>query len=198
MIYETLQILKEQLDTYLNNAGLGNIVVLNNIAMLESGSDSASDLEGKVIISLINIDEERSLKNVPAVKLVNNQAEYANPPVNLNLFIMISAYCDSYENSLLSISKTIELFQGKRVFTSANTVYKRTSASMVALDSFKFILELYTPSFEIWNHIWGTLGGRQLPAVIYRVQLIKIDAEKTLASNALITEINGTLNNLSK
>ncbi len=197
MIYETLQILKEQLDNYLIDAGLGKIVTLNNVAMLESGSDGASDLEGKVIISLINIDEESSLKNVPAVKIVNNKAEYSNPPVNINLFIMISAYCDSYENSLLSISKTIELFQGKRVFTSANTVYNRASASLDVLDSFKFVVELYTPGFEMWNHIWGTLGGRQLPAVIYKVQLIQINADKKQASSELITQISGKLNDIN-
>lgn len=197
MIYETLQILKEQLDNYLIDAGLGKIVTLNNVAMLESGSDGASDLEGKVIISLINIDEESSLKNVPAVKIVNNKAEYSNPPVNINLFIMISAYCDSYENSLLSISKTIELFQGKRVFTPANTVYNRASASLDVLDSFKFVVELYTPGFEMWNHIWGTLGGRQLPAVIYKVQLIQIDADKKQASSELITQISGKLNDIN-
>lgn len=194
MIYETLQILKEQLDNYLNDAGLGKIVTLNNVAMLESGSDGASDLEGKVIISLINIDEESSLKNVPAVKIVNNKAEYSNPPVNINLFIMVSAYCDKYEKSLLSISKTIELFQGKRVFSSANTVYNRANTSV---DSFKFVVELYTPGFEMWNHIWGTLGGRQLPAVIYKVQLIQIDADKKLASSELITQISGKLNDIN-
>ncbi|WP_346863311.1 DUF4255 domain-containing protein [uncultured Draconibacterium sp.] len=198
MIYETLQILKEQLDKYLDNAGLGKIVVLDNVAMLESGSDHASDLEGKVIVTLLSIEEEKTLKNVSAVKVVNNKAEYQNPPVNLNVFFLVSAYCDSYDNSLISLSKTIEFFQGKRVFTAANTVFKRSNKSLDVLDNFKFIVELYTPGFEVLNHIWGILGGRQLPSAVYKAQLIQIESEKKLASSELITEINGTLNHIVK
>ena len=198
MIYETLQILKEQLEKYLDAAGLGKIVVLDNVAMLESGSDSAADLEGKVIITLLNIDEESTLKNIPSVKVVNNKSVYQNPPVNLNLYFLVSAYCDSYDNSLMSISKTIEFFQGKRVFTSGNTIYNRSNASLDVIDSFKFVLELYTPGFEVLNHIWGTLGGRQLPSVIYKVQLIQLKRAKKLASSEVITQINGTLNDINK
>lgn len=194
MIYETLQILKEQLEKYLDSAGLGKIVILENVAMLESGSDSASDLEGKVILTLLNIEEERTLRNIPSVKVMNNKAEYRNPPVNLNLYFLVSAYCNSYENSLMSISKTIEFFQGKRVFTSGNTIYNRSNASLDVLGYFKFVIELYTPDFEVLNHIWGTLGGRQLPAAIYKVQLVQLERDKKLASSEAITQINGTLN----
>lgn len=197
MIYGTLQILKEQLDAYLDEAGLGKLVVLDNVAMLESGSDTAGNLEGKVIITLLNIEEEKTLKNVPLVRVVNNKAEYSNPPVNVNLFFLVSAYCQTYDKSLLSISKTIEFFQGKRVFTSANTVYSRTNVPPNILDQFKFVVELYTPGFEVWNHIWGTLGGRQLPALIYKVQLLKIESDKILGSSELITQISGKLNDIN-
>ena len=194
MIYETLQILKEQLEIYLDEAGLGKIVILDNVAMLESGSDGSSDLTGKVIITLLNVEEEISMRNTPAVQVVNNKAEYSNPPVNINLYCMVSANCDSYDNSLISISKTIEYFQGKSVFTSANTIYNRSNASFGVLEHFKFTIELFTPGFEALNNIWGTLGGRQLPSVMYKVQLIQIERSKKLASSAVITQINGELN----
>ncbi len=198
MIYETLQILKEQLEKYLETAGLGKIVVLDNVAMLESGSDNASDLEGKVIITLLNIEEEKTLKNLPTVKVVNNKAEYQNPPVNLNLYFLVSAYCDSYNNSLISISKTIEFFQGKKVFTSANTIYNRSNSTMDVLENFKFVVELYTPGFEVLNHIWGTLGGRQLPSALYKAQLIQIARDEKRSTAELITVINGTLNDTNQ
>lgn len=197
MIYETLQILKEQLEVYLDAAELEKMVILDNVAMLESGSDNAGDLEGKVIITLLNIEEEKTLKNIPAVKVVNNKAEYSNPPVNVNLFFLVSAYCQSYDKSLLSISKTIEFFQGKRVFTSANTVFSSSNVPPDIFNQFKFVVELYTPGFEVWNHIWGTLGGRQLPAVMYKVQLIKIESGKKLGSSELITQISGKLNDIN-
>ena len=45
MIYETLQILKEQLENYFSEVGLGKILELENIALWESGSENEhSDL----------------------------------------------------------------------------------------------------------------------------------------------------------
>lgn len=198
MIYEVLQILKEQLEKYLDDAGLGKIVVLENLALLDSGNDKADNLEGKVILSLLNIQEESALKNAPASKVVNNKTEYYNPAVNVNLFFMVSANCDSYTNSLIGISKTVEYFQGKKVFTAKNTTYNRSNVSMQEIDDFKFIVDLYTPGFEVWNHIWGTHGGRQLPAVIYKVQLLQVDRRKKQATTEVITQINGSLNNINE
>lgn len=197
MIYETLQILKEQLNGYLDAAGLGKNVILENVAMLESGSDGASDLEGKVILSLLNIDEEKTLKNIATVQVNNNKADYKNPPLHLNMFFMVSAYCDSYDNSLMAISKTMEFFQSKKLFTSANTIFDRTEVPNSFSEEFKFIVDLFTPGFEIWNQIWSNLGGRQLPSVIYKVKLLEIDANKKLGSTSLVTTIEGTLNDIN-
>ncbi|QIA08486.1 DUF4255 domain-containing protein [Draconibacterium halophilum] len=197
MIYEALQILKEQLETYLDDAGLGKIVVLENLALLDSGNDKATNLDDKVVISLLNIQEEATLKNMPTSHVVNNKAEYYNPAVNVNLFFMVSANCDLYSNSLISISKTVEYFQGKKVFTAQNTVYNRSNVSMQELEDFKFIVDLYTPGFEVWNHIWGTHGGRQLPSVIYKVQLLQVGQRKKQASTELITTIKGTLKDIN-
>jgi hypothetical protein len=194
MIYETLQILKEQLENYFTDIGLGKILILENISLWESGSDDASRLDGKVVMSLLKLEEEATLKNTPHFKIQNDKTDYKNPPVHLNLYLLISANCETYDKSLRSISKVIEFFQGKKVFTSANTVYDRTNVSFDVFDSFKFILELYTPSFEELNNVWGTFGGRQLPSVIYKIQLIQIEQDKKLASSEVITHIGGNLN----
>ncbi len=198
MIYETLQILKEQLENYFEEAGLGKNIILDNIALWESGSQDADRLDGKVVLTLLNMEEESTMKNTPSVKVVNGKSEYFNPPVNLNLFLLVSANCTSYELSLSSISRTIEFFQGKKTFTSANTVYNRLNPSLHPVDHFKFVVELFTPGFEILNHIWGTLGGRQLPSALYKVQIIEISRQKKLASGGLITHIDGTLNQITE
>jgi hypothetical protein len=198
MIYETLQILKEQLENYFSDIGLGKIIVLENISLWESGSEDAARLDGKVVMSLLKLEEEATLKNTPHFKIQNDKTEYKNPPVHLNLYLLISANCETYDKSLRSISKVIEFFQGKKVFTSANTVYDRTNVSFDVFDSFRFILELYTPSFEELNNVWGTFGGRQLPSVIYKIQLIQIEQDKKLASSEVITHIGGDLNDLKQ
>ena len=36
--------------------------------------------------------------------------------------------------------------------------------------------ELYTLTFEQINHLWGSLGGKQSPFVMYKVRLVKIQS----------------------
>lgn len=193
MIYETLHILKEQLEPFFEEEGLGKIIKLGNIALWESGSERAAELEGNVIITLLKMEEESTLKNTPNFKIKDGKTEYRNPPVHLNLYILISANCETYDKSLQSVSTVIKFFQGKKVFTSANTIY-HTTASFDVLEYFKFIVELYTPTFEELNNVWGTLGGRQLPSVIYRIQLIQLEQDKKLSTSGVITHVGGDLN----
>jgi hypothetical protein len=193
MIYEAIQIISEQLNNYLTSAGLSNLVTLQNVAMLETSEDNASKLNGKVILTLINLEEETTLRNLPHYKVIDKETtEYRNPPVNMNIYLLVSANCNTYTNSLRAISKTIEFFQGKKVFTSENTTYEEKEDFDV-LGSFKLIVELYTASFEQLNHVWGTLGGRQLPSVIYKIQLVEIDRKALLGAEKVILHVNDTL-----
>jgi hypothetical protein len=198
MIYEALQIISEQLDSYLSTEGLSGLVVLENIALLETSSDNAEKLTNRVVLTLLNLEEETTLKNTPSFKIKDGKTEYKNPPVHLNIYLLISANCDTYDKSLRCISETIQFFQGKKVFTVSNTVYNRTNVAFDVLDYFKFILELYTLSLEELNYVWGTLGGRQLPSVIYKIQLLQIEQDIKLSTSELITHISGDLNELNQ
>ena len=198
MIYEALQIISEQLDNYLSSQGLNNLVKLENIALLESASENADNVKGKVVLTLLNLEEESAMKNTPSYKIRDGKTEYKNPPVNLNLYLLICANCDTYDKSLRCISKTIQFFQGKKVFTSTNTVYNRTNVAFDVLDYFKFILELHTLSLEELNYVWGTLGGRQLPSVVYKIQVLEIEQDIKLATSGVITHIGGDLNDINQ
>jgi len=198
MIYEALQIISEQLDNYLSSQGLSNLVKLENIALLDSSSENAANVNGKVVLTPLNLEEEVSLKNLPNFKVKNGTTEYKNPPVHLNLYLLISANCDKYDKSLRCISKTIQFFQGKKVFTSTNTVYNRTNVAFDVLSQFRFNLELYMLSLEQLNYVWGTLGGRQLPSVVYKIQLIEIEQDIKLATSGVITHIGGDLNDINQ
>jgi hypothetical protein len=193
MIYEALQIIGEQLDNYLTAAGLNNLVVLENIAMIETSAENTDKLTNKVVLTLLMLNEEKTLRNQPNYKVIDKSyTEYKNPPIHLNLFLLISANCNTYVNSLRSISKTIEFFQGKSIFTSENTIYS-AKEDFDVLESFKLIVNLYTPTFEQLNQVWGTLGGRQLPSVIYQIQLIEIDRKELTGSGTVILEITDLL-----
>lgn len=192
MIFEVIQIIAEQVNNYLDEIGLEKTVVPENIAFLEAQKNDIEDLfKDSVVLTLINLDEEATLKNFPNHTVKNDKTIYKNSIINLNLFLLFSANRDKYINSLNDISKIIEFFQGKKLFTQANTIYNRNSSAMSNVDNFRFTVELYTPTFEELNYIWGTLGGKQLPSALYKVSMIQIERNIAQAEGQLIGEVTG-------
>ncbi|EJL64864.1 DUF4255 domain-containing protein [Flavobacterium sp. CF136] len=192
MIFEIIQIITEQVNNYLEEIGLDKSVVAENIAFLESqNEDIGTALKDGVALTLINLDEEATLKNFPNHTIENTKTIYKNSIINLNLYLLFSANRDKYVNSLKDISKIIEFFQGKRLFTQANTIYNRSSSAMSNVDNFRFTVELYTPTFEELNYIWGTLGGKQLPSALYKVSMIQIERNIVQAEGQVIGEFTG-------
>jgi hypothetical protein len=57
------------------------------------------------------------------------------------------------------------------------------------MDEFKMTLELYCPTFEEQNHIWGTLGGKQLPSVMYLARLVEVQRAVPPEVGGLVEEI---------
>lgn len=189
MIFEVLQIITEEVNTYFK----GNSVSLGNIANVVSEQDDnhgATD----IILTLLNLQEETTLKNNPNYVVEGHKVIYKNPIVNLNLFILFSANNTGYIEALKHLSKVIEFFQGKKVFTQANTTYNRDNIAMSNIKEFRFMVDLFTPTFEELNFVWGTLGGKQIPSVIYKVSLIQMEREVILSKGGVITQVNGVLN----
>lgn len=192
MIFEVIQIISEQVNNYLAEIGLTKSVVPENIALLESQNDEATKaLKDAVALTLINLAEEATLKNFPNHTIENTKTIYRNSVVNLNLYLLFSANRENYVNSLKDISKIIEFFQGKKLFTQANTIFNRNSSAMSNVDNFRFTVELYTPTFEELNYIWGTLGGKQFPSALYKVSMIQIERNIAQAEGQLIESIKG-------
>lgn len=193
MIFEVIQIITEQVNNYLDEIGLDKSVVAENIAFLESQNENvAGNLEDKVALTLINLSEETTLKNFPNHSIENAKTIYKNSVINLNLYLLFSANRTKYINSLNDLSKIIAFFQGKKLFTQANTIYNRSNSAMNNIDNFRFSIELYTPTFEELNYIWGTLGGKQLPSALYKVNMIQIERNIPQAEGQLISKVKGT------
>jgi hypothetical protein len=197
MIIHALQVIRQELNSFLNAFGTNasDDVHLGNISQLDIPEQGeASNLKNKIVISLVGVREEKTLKNVPFSRRNDTtlKTEYFNPPVFLNLYLLISASQNNYVNALIFLSRIISFFQAKNVFTHENTA-PITSTSEVPLtermDEFKIILDVFSPSFEELNHIWGTLGGKQLPSVMYVARLVEVKRAVTSELRGVIEEI---------
>lgn len=193
MIYEALYILIGELNSYLLSQGLEEDVVLDNIAFVENESDSTQPMADKVVLTLLNLNEEVTMRNLPNNRIENNKIAYRNNKINLNLYILFSSNKNGYDISLKYLSRVLEFFQGKSVFTQANTNFDHSDPILSAMGDFRYTLELYTPTFENLNYIWGTLGGRQLPSALYKMSLVVIDRETTLNESPKIIENIGNI-----
>lgn len=183
MINEVLTILKDQLN---DSEGLVDIAVVDDIAKHD---DDTSGLDNKVVISLLNVEEESTLKNrsrYNKVQIRENPTQFdmkmESPPAYLNLYVMISANRSTYANALANISKVIEVFQTNNVLEYIDPQDNREN-------DFKFRIELHSVPFDQLSYIWGLLGGKVMPSVLYKISVIKIVAKEE-TSIELIHDIN--------
>lgn len=192
MLYESLLFLEGQLNKYFGklheeNESIGSAPAkLENIAALkESELDSADN----IYITLVNISEETTLKNVPNYRRENAAMVYENPPVYLNLYVLFSACIHgAYDKALMHLSYLIKFFQAKNTFThknSANTAFDEDV-------EFKLIMDLYSPTFEQSNYLWSTLGGKQYPSALYKLRLVEVQKDSITEKRGIITEISLT------
>ena len=172
-------------------------VGLGNMGEAFSSNGAGGGLPRDLIyLSMVNIKEEKTLKNLPnyARNDVALKVSYENSPVFLNLHILITATHTDYTNALTALSRVIRFFQFKNVFTQDNVA--PASITNVGplnpidrLETFKLIFDLYSPTMEEVNHLWGTLGGKQYPFVIYLLRLLDLKFQAVQSESGLITEV---------
>jgi len=189
MIYDALKYIQEGLDQYLTEIGqsppTGSIVTLDNIGLAEELGGTKDDLNQRVIISLVNLQEEATLKNLPNYKVRNGRTEYERPPIHLNLFLLISVLdVDNYEVALRRVSSVVAYFQAQREFS-----FQHTPTTSEFSQEVRVIMDLYTLTFEQLNHLWGALGGKQIPFVLYKARVVPVSAERPQAQGEIITDI---------
>ncbi len=198
MIDHALKLLRNELEMYINANDDSVDVIVSNIGML--GISQGEGLDGHIIITLVNIEEESTLKNISAQKRpFATAATYENPPVFLNLYVLFSCFYGdtrsetNYENALQRLSRVIRFFQSRNSFsTMSSAALGNIDEDNADLAELRFTMELYTLTFEQINHLWGSLGGRQVPFVMYKLRLVGITEKAVVKEVPLITEIEST------
>ncbi|NLE61578.1 MAG: DUF4255 domain-containing protein [Planctomycetes bacterium] len=137
-----------------------------------------------IYISLVNLEEENTLKNTSHVIRQNDRAHYKQPPVHLNLYLLFAFNFEKYDVSLLRLSETIELFQSKPVLSSETA----TAGNPFPTTLEKLIFDFHDLNLEQLSYLWGILGGAYLPSALYKVRMIRVQAD-TAAAAPEITSI---------
>lgn len=197
MIDDALVLLKTELTAYLVAKGDNAAnVIIDNIGLSETASGTA--LVDNVVVTLVNIEEESTLKNQsPLKRFQSGAAVYENAPVCLNLYVLMTCNYsgEGYILALKRLSLIIQFLQSKNSFSSASGVSGSNDPDDRA--ELKFTMELYTLTFEQINHLWGSLGGRQVPFAMYKLRLVAITERAVVREVPLIEEIETNISTLS-
>lgn len=184
IIERSLTFIQEQLDFYLKKQAGDNSntekVVLSNIVKQNGEAALGPDTVG---ITLVNIEEEKVGKAQKPYLKQENGYRMHNPSIKLNLYLLFIARFGKYDESLKAISHIIRFFQSRNVFD--RSTYPALDPSIDRL-----IFDLQTMSFEQMNHLWGALGAKHMPSVLYKMRMLVVEDEEIKGDVLPIKEIN--------
>lgn len=153
---------------------INKLVVLGNITKAQDeGNNQQNPVAGKAVLSLVNIEEDRISKSPQNFVKVNDKVEYRNPKIFLNLYCLFAVANTTYDTALQHLSLIIQFFQYKNVLNHQNS--PATSEPKLDPRIDKLVFDMISLNFEQVNHLWGTLGGKYLPSVLYKVRLVTIE-----------------------
>ncbi|NOZ26269.1 MAG: DUF4255 domain-containing protein [Nitrospirae bacterium] len=170
MIDKVLDVMKTGIQEYLVRLPELNITsetVVHITPVVKPNGDIAVP-DNSLGLTLVNVEEERVVKAQKSSALTSGgQVVHMNPDVKINLYLLITANFSKYGTGLGFLSGAVRFFQAKNVFNHDNTPGLHP-------DIEKLTAELFTLSFEQQNHLWGSLGAKYLPSVLYKIRMITI------------------------
>jgi hypothetical protein len=171
MIQRALKFLTEQINVFLDQVKktdddvISPVAILQNISRLDKNELATTN---KILISLVNLTEEVNMKNSPGYRSPGiHDGELKNPPVTLNLYILVTAVMTNYENALIYLSHVLTFFHDKSIFTSQSSLTEVKEFP----EDFRIFIDLYSLTLDQTNNLWSTLGGKQQPFICYQVRL---------------------------
>ena len=129
---------------------------------------AAPNVANRIILFLTSIERDTVTQRGPE----HTARGLAGPgPLFLNLYVMAAANFtgNNYPEALKFLSLVVGYFHGRPVLDHSNCPELDH-----AID--KLILDIENTPPQAMSNIWGVLGGRYLPSVLYRVRMVVIDS----------------------
>lgn len=142
--------------------------------LFEPNGDVVPDIENKVLLFLVNIERETlpfkatSGRMGRALRFAEGQ-----PPLHLNLSVMVAANFSGrhYADALRYLSLSLGFFQRHPVFDHVNT-----PALDARID--RLVMEVENLGVNELGNLWGVLGSRYVPSVLYKVRMVTFDGNE--------------------
>ena len=185
MIDSAIALITNQLNQYLRRSFDLNedIVAVSNI--LEQDGTVPPHVDNKLVVFLVNIErDEFSLRRPPNGSAVGaNRSVVSYAPVYLNFYLMFAGSFGgtNYMESLKFISNTISFYQRRPVFDHENAPDLDTRIE-------KLVMDIQNLTITDLGNLWGILGGKYLPSVLYKVRMVAFDSGDVMTQVPTITD----------
>lgn len=170
MINEALTFLEAELRQYLRLKDIDDDTdKLDLVNLVNDKGELQSDY---LSMSLVGVEED-AINKSQSIYRENSEGSFDRvmPEIRLNLYVLFAANFDSnYTEALKYLAYVIRFFQASHVFDQRN--YPSLNEGIE-----KLIVELSSLSFEQQNHLWGTLGAKYMPSVLYKIRLLVFDQQ---------------------
>lgn len=165
--------LKDDLNAFISNkiGASSDFVISANLNNIVDKTDGTID--NKIVISIVNIEEEKMLKSPDNYVKVNKEINYRKPPVWLNVICLFTFYTKSLENydGIDMLENVVQYFQSKpRIDKTTAVVPANYPANLEEVRA-----EFVSLNYEQTNYLWGLFGGKYHPSVVYKFKTIPVD-----------------------
>jgi len=188
MIGDILNVIAKEVAQYIDSqiefpSGKKSVV----LAKPSNNKGELSIPDNCVCLSLLNIDEEVSMRNPMITKRVDGDKVYTQTPgISLNLnIIFIANFPNDYISELNYISKIVEFFQRKDTFTVENTPSLKKQEKYIE----QLVFKLATTSLEEQHNIWNLLGIKYMPSVMLSVGKVLIQEDEKLSQTRVVQKV---------
>ena len=172
MIGQFINFLKDDINSFISSKkGVeDNFVVFAN---LNNVIESTQNSDNKIVISIVNIEEEKLIQSPDNYIKSKTEVIYKNPPVWLNFICLFTFYTRSIENydGIDMLANVVQYFQSRPRINKITAVVPANFP--VLYDDFR--AEFVSLNYEQTNYLWGLFGGKYHPSVVYKFKTIPID-----------------------
>lgn len=172
MINQFLTFLRDDINSFIiSKKGVsGNFVLFSN---LNNILENSQNIDNVIVISIVNIEEEKLLKNPDNYTKTTTEINYKKPAVWLNIICLFTFYTKSNEtyNGIDLLTNVVQYFQS-RPRLDKMTAFVPAKFPPIYED---FRAEFVSLNYEQTNYLWGLFGGKYHPSVVYKFKTIPID-----------------------
>lgn len=183
MIDRAISLLAQRLNQHLRGRfGIADDLVAIT-ALTDAEGKPAIATRNRLALFVTNIEHDTMARGAGQRPIgIAGRLPVAQAPIHLNIHMMLASNFDpdNYLEALKILSHAVQFFQ-------ANPVFDRLNAPDLDPSLHQLSLEIENLGVDALSQLWGTLGGRYVPSVQYRIRTVAIDAGAMVAEELAIT-----------